>query len=419
MAKDKFIGIEALTHVAEQVGTQIVMGPAYDDPALLKRLRIKVISGLQFKQTETLLVRKGGTTRRKKVGTPVENKIGFLKERTLVAKLSWNRYKDNIDNYVETPYGTDGKPGGNYPLSTTACEAILKSYAEDCTDNLFFGDMNNEDNPEKAQLSLYDGYHTLISHDVQDGIISTVNKNLIVCDAITAPTDAHDSTPYDIVMEVYTKLDPKLRKQKEIICYCDILCGVYIAQGYQNKSHGNDKVNYNGDGTFTIKEMPRVTFVPEDIYGTGDRLIFTIPDNFQYGVDNLNNKTSVKVQVGSDEDAQDVIFQVQSIQGARVLNPLSNAFAMTSGNIVENLISGDYTNSKLVVTCDAKEGSVTVNGEDYTEPQEFGVNDVITLAATAKSGYTFAGWSNGKTEASISIVATGMPMAITALFTRN
>ena len=124
----EFIGREALTHVAEQVGKQIIMGPAYEDPELLDRLGISVISGVQFKKTDHLLVRKGGTTRRKKVGTPVENKIGFLKERTLIAKLTWNRYKDNIDNYVETVFGTDGKPGGDYPMSTVAVEAILKSY---------------------------------------------------------------------------------------------------------------------------------------------------------------------------------------------------------------------------------------------------------------------------------------------------
>ena len=58
----EFIGREALTHVAEQVGKQIIMGPAYEDPELLDRLGISVISGVQFKKTDHLLVRKGGTT---------------------------------------------------------------------------------------------------------------------------------------------------------------------------------------------------------------------------------------------------------------------------------------------------------------------------------------------------------------------
>ena len=37
----EFIGREALTHVAEQVGKQIIMGPAYEDPELLDRLAVR------------------------------------------------------------------------------------------------------------------------------------------------------------------------------------------------------------------------------------------------------------------------------------------------------------------------------------------------------------------------------------------
>ncbi len=423
MAENKapeFIGREALTHVAEQVGKQIVMGPAYEDPELLDRLGIQVISGVQFKKTDHLLVRKGGTTRRKKVGTPVENKIGFLKERTLVAKLTWNRYKDNIDNYVETVFGTDGKAGGDYPLSTVAVEAILKSYAEDLKSNLFFGKMAYEDSEDEAKqkLSLYDGFHTDIEQDIEDGIISAENGNLIACDAISVPTDAHDSTPFDTVLEWYTKWDARLRQQKVIKLHCDVLRGLYIAQGYANKYHGNTKVNYLPNGNFTVPEMPRVEFCPSDAWGVGTRLMATIPNNLQYGVDSENNQTFVKTQFGTDEDAQDVVFQIQSIQGTRVFNPLASAFVISDGSIAENVINGDYENSKLVITLDGGgEGAkVTVNGEDYDEVQEFAPNTILTLVAVPGTGKVFDRWSNGKTTATINVTATGMPMALTAFF---
>lgn len=419
----EFIGREALTHVAEQVGKQIIMGPAYEDPELLDRLGISVISGVQFKKTDHLLVRKGGTTRRKKVGTPVENKIGFLKERTLIAKLTWNRYKDNIDNYVETVFGTDGKPGGEYPMSTVAVEAILKSYAEDLKSNLFFGDMENEESADedKQKLSLYDGFHTDMAHDIADGIISVQNKNLIPCDAITAPVDAHDSTPFDTVLEWYTKWDGRLRQQKLVKLHVDILRGLYIAQGYSNKYHGNSKVNYLPNGNFTVPEMPRVEFCPSDAWGVGTRMMATIPGNLQYGVDSENNQSFVKTQFGSDEDAQDVIFQIQSIQGTRIMNPLPSAFVMSDGSIAENVINGDYTNSKLVVTLDGADAAakVQVNGEDYDEPAEFAPNALITLKAvegSAEGHKVFKQWSNGKTDKEITITATGMPMALTAFF---
>lgn len=411
--ENQFIGTEALTTVAEQVGSQIVMGPAYIAPDLLKRLRVKVLSGVQYKQTETLLVRKGGTTRRKQVGTTMNNSIGFLKSRTLVAKHSWNIFRGNVGEFTETNFGVHAT--GDYPVSTAATEAILKTYAEDLLSNLFFGDVENE-NTDKEALSLYDGFHTYIAKDVADGIISAVNGNYIECDSIVAPTDKDDSTPFDIAMEVYTKLSPTLRKQPEILCYCDVLRGIYIAEGYNNKKHGNSDVVRNEDGTFSVPEMPRVKFVPEDAFGVGDRLVFTIPDNFQYSVDTESNQTKVRVKIGSDRDLDDVLFQIESIQGTRVLNPLASAFCMTNGSIQENVLGGDFQNSKLTITCKDSDGSVTVNGAEYNADAEYAPNAVITLKATAKSGKKFANWSNGQTSPEISIVATGMPMAITALF---
>lgn len=412
MAKNSFIGLDALKQVANQVGSQVVMGPAYVAPDLMSRMRIKVISGVQYKQTETLLVRKGGTTRRKVVGDALDNKIGFLKERELVAKLAWNQFTDNIDNYVETNFSTGAN--GAYPMATAATEAILKTYAEDLLSNLFFGDVENSD--EKEALSLYTGFHTYINQDVADGIISVANGNLVECDSIVAPVDASDASAYDTVMKVYASLSPSLRKAPEILCYCDILRGIYIAQAYSNKYHGNAKVVYKEDGTFTVPEMPRVTFVPEDAFGVGDRLIFTIPDNFQYGVDSQANQEHVLVQQGSAKDLKDIIFQIESIQGTRVLNPFASAFCMTDGSIHENVLGGDYQSSSLSVSFNAEQGSVKVNGAAYEAGIQYAPNDIIELEAEAKEGYKFAGWSNGKTDKKISLVASGMPMAVVALF---
>lgn len=427
------LSTDEIKHVAEQVGKQVIMGPAYYDPELIDRMGIQVISGVQFKKVDTLLVRQGGTTRRKVVGKPVSNKIGILKERTLEAKLSWNRFTDNIDRYVETVFGTDGKPGGDYPFSTTAAEAIMRTYAEDLTANLFFGDGDNDvyaekerkgetltpEEKEKAKLSLYNGFHTNINLDIADGIISEANHNIIPCEAIAAPADDKDSAPFDTVLEWYAHWDARLRQQRDVRLYCDVLRGIYIAAGYLNKYHGNSKVNYLPNGNFTVPEMPHVQFVPSDVYGTGTRLMASVVNNLQYGVDSLNNQTFVKTQFGSDNDAQDVIFQIQSIQGTRLMNPLPSAFVMSDGGIQPNNINGDYDNSFLTVTADSKMGSVTVNGEAYTKPKEFAANDIITLEAKPAEGYVFTNWSNGKTDAKITITANGMPMAITALFKAN
>ena len=111
-----FIGTTALQHVADQVSKEILMGPGYTDADEMDRLGIDVISGVQYKRTIHVLLRKGGTTRRKDVHTKVNSELGFLKERTITVKLAWDHYTDNIDKYCETPFGTDAQ--GQYPLST-------------------------------------------------------------------------------------------------------------------------------------------------------------------------------------------------------------------------------------------------------------------------------------------------------------
>ena len=195
-----FIGKDALQHVAEQVSKEILMGPGYTDAEEMDRLGIDIVSGVQYQRTFHILLRKGGTTRRKDVHTKVNSEAGFLKERTLTVKLSWDHYTDNIDKYCETVFGTDAQ--GQYPLSAAATEAILRNYADNLTACLWNGDIDldkgGENVPAQNQaMALYDGFHTCIKHDIEDGIISEANGNLVPCEAITAPVDNNDSTPYD------------------------------------------------------------------------------------------------------------------------------------------------------------------------------------------------------------------------------
>ena len=124
-APNNFIGISALKEVANQVFKSVVQGPAYANPEEMKRLGIKIISGIQFQRTINVFIRKGGTTRRKDVNPKLNSEIGFLKERKLTAKLAWFHGTDNMDRYCETNLGTGSH--GAYPLSTVAIEAVLKT----------------------------------------------------------------------------------------------------------------------------------------------------------------------------------------------------------------------------------------------------------------------------------------------------
>lgn len=425
-----FIGKDALQHVAEQVSKEILMGPGYTDAEEMDRLGIDIVSGVQFKRTFHILLRKGGTTRRKDVRTKVNSEAGFLKERTLTVKLSWDHYTDNIDKYCETIFGTDAQ--GQYPLSTTATEAILRNYADNLTACLWHGDIDldkgGENVPAQDQaMALYDGFHTCIKHDIEDGIISEANGNLIPCEAITAPADNNDSTPYDNFLAWHMKWDARLRKAKTRV-YMSELTAQYIAAGYANKFHGNFKVDYEPGDNFKLPGLSRVTICPVADFGEGDRMYATIDKNFVYGVDTESNQTYVGVRVSTDNDMRDIQFQIQSIQGAGIKNPFKYAFCMSDGSLASaELVAGDYTNSNLVVTLakanaqDAGniDGTVKVNGTAYKDPIETSVNQIISLEATDGTNYKFVNWSNGSTEKKIQLTATGMSMGLTAFFKKN
>lgn len=416
-----FIGLEALQHVAEQVSKEILMGPGYTDAAEMDRLGIDIVTGIQYKRTFHILLRKGGTTRRKDVHTKVNSEIGFLKERTLTVKLAWDHYTDSIDRYVETVFGTDAQ--GKYPLSTEAAEAILRNYADNLTACLWNGDIDldkgGDDVPAHDQaMALYDGFHTCVKHDIEDGIISEANGNLVPCEAIIAPADNNDSTPYENFLAWHMKWDARLRKANTRV-YMSELTAQYIAAGYANKFHGNFKVDYEQGGNFKLPGLSRVTLCPVADFGEGDRMYATIDKNFVYGVDTESNQTYVGVKIGTDNDLRDVQFQIQSIQGAGIKNPFKYAFCMSDGSLASTeYVAGDYDNTNLVITIagDTTDGKVKVNGVEYTKPVETTINQVLTLVAEDGATSKFANWSNGSTEKTIQLTATGMNMGLTAFF---
>ena len=423
-----FIGIDALQHVAEQVSKEILMGPGYTDAAEMDRLGIDVVSGIQFKRTFHVLLRKGGTTRRKDVHTKVDSEVGFLRERTLTVKLAWDHFTDNIDKYCETVFGTDAQ--GQYPLSTEATTAVLTNYADNLTACLWNGDIDldkgQDSTPAHDQaLALYDGFHTCVKHDIEDGLISEANGNLIPCESISAPADNDDSTPYDNFLAWHMKWDARLRKANTRV-YMSEMTAQYIASGYANKFHGNFKVDYEQGGNFKLPGLSRVTICPVADFGEGDRMYATIDKNFAYGVDTLNNQTYVGVKVGTDTDMRDIQFQIQSIQGAGIKNPFKYAFCMSDGNLASTeYVAGDFDNTNLVVTIvdtDGKagvDGKVTVNSTEYKKPVETSINQVLTLVATDGTQNKFSHWSNGKTAKTIQLTATGMNMGITAFFKKQ
>lgn len=416
-----FIGIDNLTVIANRINTQIIMGPAYARPEEMDRLKIKITSGIQFKDTQFVMNRKGGTARRKVTGETLNNKVGYLEERPLVAKLSWDHYTDNEDNYIETPFQSSGDSSFSYPLSEAAMQATLMNYAEALYLNLWWGSLENDRLTDPR--SLYDGFHALRNKDVASGRISIDNKNFVTVTAVDLTTRANSLSAFSAFEEFYMKWSTALQGL-DVMVYCSNKMSVALMASYANNYNGNFKVNQEigadgkPTGNWTAPEYPKVTFAPSSEFGQGDKMIATIPFNFEYGVNTLDSRNHVSVRQGSDNDNKDIILQIESVQGCRIINVNPNAYCESNGTLTApNTQAGDYMKDIFMVTVnDETMGSVKVNGVAPDNTKEYAANTVLELVATPTSGHDFVKWSDNVLTATRNVMAKGRPDAVVAIF---
>jgi len=419
-----FIGISALQEIAKKFSPQILVGAAHYRPDVFTRMKIKVETGIQFQSIKTIMLRKGHTTERKVVGEELNNTIGYMVERKCVARLAWNHYVDNKDKYIELAVVDDNdNTKFNYPLSELAMTAALANYGEDLFDCLWHGDdtidKKDKTNP-KWYLHLYTGFITYLANDVAMGLINADNGNLVTIGAIDAPANKDDADAFNQFVAFRDKWHSNLQNAPEVLVYCTEATGYNIARAYANANGGHMFVNYNADGSFKFPEWRNITVVPESSLGIGDKLIASVPFNLEYEVDSLNSKSFISVREGSDKDHMDITYQVQSIQGTRVLNINASYFCMTTGSLVPKAIAGDYTKDLFVVSVNADEmGTVTVNGAAPDNTVGYAANTSLELAASAKSGYEFVMWSDGVTSATRTVVTKGQPGGVIAIFKKT
>lgn len=418
---ENFIGISALQEIAKKFSPQIVVGAAHFRPDVFTRMRIKVETGVQYQAIKTIMLRKGHTTERKVVGEKLNSTIGYMVERKCVARLAWNHYTDNKDKYVELAIvDAADNTKFNYPLSEVAMMAAIVNYGEDLFDCLWHGDDTidkaDKTNP-KWYLHLYTGFITYLANDIAAGLINAANGNLVTIGAIDAPATKDDADAYNQFVSFRDKWHSNLQNAQSVLVFCTEATGFNIARAYKNANGGYEGVKYNADGSYKFPEWNNITVVPESSLGIGDKLIATVPDNFEYCVDSLNSRSGIFVKEGSSDDYFDINYQVQSIQGTRVLNINASYFCMTTGSLVPKDIAGDYTKDLFVVSVnDEALGSVTVGGKAPDNTVGYAANTSLELKATAKSGGAFVMWSDGVTSAERTVVTKGQPGGVIAIF---
>ena len=413
---NSFIGQAAVTQLAIQITPDIAMSAYYNREAVFNKLGIKVISGSFFKDVKYTLLRKGHTARRKQVGSTLRSSVGTLLERPLTTYLAWNRYKDNQDSYRELAIRDELTGTDSYPASELAMRAILSTYAEDVFDNVFhgdheYGDLDPED--EKAYLGLFDGFCTYLRSDIEHGRLKPIHLS----GTIAAPVNSSDSQAYQLFLEFRSKWHSHLRNAPRVIVMTNSATAEAIADAYGNSKNNHKEVEYLPNGNYKFPHIPNVEIAFDDALGVGTKMIATIPDNFEYGIDTMNPENGIDVQFGSENDAKDIFFQVQSAQGTRVVRIDEAAMAITDAPLAPADLSSDYYEDIYsVLPNDAALGKVQVDGEDVTEQKAYEAGTTLTLKAVALDGAKFVRWSNGMTDAEIKVVTKGQLESIVAYF---
>ena len=165
-----------------------------------------------------------------------------------------------------------------------------------------------------------------------------------------------------------------------------------------------------------IPRMENIKIVTDGIIGKGNRMIATVPENLQFGLDRASDWNAVMMS-HDPNDLNVLIFQVQSTVGARILDIAPSKFCVSDGTIeqVEQL-NGDYQKNTLTVTSnDETMGKVT----KAPEKDVYEKGETVKLTATAEEGYHFVKWSDNATISPRDIVYSGFPTTLQAIFEKD
>lgn len=308
----------------------------------LGRLGIALLPNVQYKDVRTNFERKGGIMKPYVAdATVVNSDAGQAIESILEVYDAYASVKDNVRNYKTTVIGPDQLLGKNtskkHPWQKTMLWAIVSTFGEDLGDCLFGGTRNASGTTPK---DLFNGFDTLLTTKVSASEISASLGNLYATGAITAPSSATDTDAFDQLWEMYTNAHVALQRVNTVMLVPFDVYHAFQAAHFNKFKYAPKADEFNR--TILEGSGGKCKIVPSPFLGSGDRVILTVPGNFDFGMDSLKDQQFVQVR-DPYEDPNQIQFWIQGSYGVRINSINKKKLLINDGTPIHTAsFAGDY-----------------------------------------------------------------------------
>jgi hypothetical protein len=350
------VDVDSLNRAAEQYDPVLRILPFNALADVFPKFGMRLLE-VKGKDTIVVFERKGGLARPYAAGDDPNTvdygtEIGKAHERSLEPKTSFVALRENIKNFQsegKLVTGNDVKAEGidnqtkKHPLEKLILETKVKTIAEDILDGVFHAKRDEDD---KTPFGMFDGYNTIIDADIAASLI-TVNKgNLIVLGEDPFPTPDEEEEEYKFtainnLIKFVRSLNPFLRARALVMVPSVVMFACQDSLGQKLMSKDMFEFDKFLEYVRGKAQAPGLNIVTHECLGTGDRLIATLPNNFDFGMNTLAASRFVQVR-NPFEDPNWVQFWTQWEAGCRITNIHAKEFAVSDGTNEASQMSGDY-----------------------------------------------------------------------------
>lgn len=413
------LNLSQVQTVTEQLHTDLVARASMLNDQMADKLRLTVTTDVENIDKLFIFNDKGLLARQYKQGAVKKVQLGTITENPAKVILAVTHPQDNVQKYREKePFHVNPDGTNNAEKTQFLLGKIAERHAQDVRANFFFGNEANanlEDttaNQVKLGLSLYDGIYTKIAKGITTGKISKTIGNLVE----TGDLMASSVTPqqaYEKFKAMYQAINDDLRAAEEVIAYTSSALADKIVEGYM-LVHPQLAPSTLNEG-WKFSQMPNLTLVTHSAMGKGSQIIFALPGVLEYICD-IRPEGQANITVERNSDDHNLFdYQIQTAQASRIRDYSPKSICVNEQvNTPNSVPAGDYIADVFTVsTSDEKEGTAKITSG---EKDLYAEGDIITVTATPKTQYKFAGWSDGATANPYNYTFEGGVMNLVAQF---